>query len=96
MKLNDLISELKRFYANKGIDNEKNRPRFNALKKIVAFYIQMLESNNPEIDEVFKYSKDNLKVAYAQMMQKKLNAAEEQVFNDLYSVYSKIIVDESN
>lgn len=38
MKLNDLIIELKQFYADKGIDKVKNSPRFNALEKVIAFY----------------------------------------------------------
>lgn len=91
MKLNELIIELKKFYAQKGIDNVKNRPRFNALEKVIAFYTKILNSNNPEIDEVFKLNKNEVRDTYGQMKENKLNAAEKQVFNDLYNVYSNIV-----
>ncbi len=90
MELKELILDLKDFYADKGIDEVKNCARFNALKKVIAFYTKILESNNPEIDEVFKYDKNDIRVAYGNLLQKKLNSAEKQVFNDLYTVYSKV------
>jgi len=89
MKLDELILELKKFYADKGIDEEKNRPRFNALNKVITFYTKILDSNNPEIDEVFEYNKNDIRALYGKLLQKKLNAAEKQVFNDFYTVYSK-------
>ena len=91
MKLDELILELKKFYADKGIDEEKNRPRFNALNKVITFYTKILDSNNPEIDEVFEYNKNDIRAVYGKLLQKKLNAAEKQVFNDFYTVYSKIV-----
>lgn len=94
MKLGELIILIKRFYDNRGITEEKNRPRFNALEKIIVFYKDLSKNNNPEIEELFKYNKEMHKALYEKVLNKKLNGAENQVFNDLFKVYSMINTDE--
>lgn len=85
MNLNTLVKHVENYYNSKNI----HQVRFNALNKIISFLQVKLKESNPEIDEIFQLDKKKWKVEYEQYKQNQLNGAENQVFNDLYTIFSR-------
>ena len=85
MYLNTLAKEVENYYNPKNI----HQVRFNALYKVILFFQVKLKESNPEINEIFQFDKKKWKADYEQYKRKPINGAENQVFNDLYTIFSQ-------